>query len=160
MLVPRSLSAEEQQLLEYTAPASSPWWHLWIPFWLGPTFGEGRLGPCAVHLIQPDGITSPAKASRARGCDCRPAAQLPTHHLGMVQVPAVITHCPPLLLMKHLDPSGATVWAVHQPKHHWVWNKEGYQEPFRKGWWRWFWTWDLTQDCGSLYSWLLDTTPS
>jgi len=63
--------------------------------------------PAAVGIIQPDG---PLALSKTGATWCRqhpPAAQLPTHHLGINQVPVIIANCAPLAPEEDLHPARA-----------------------------------------------------
>lgn len=85
----------------------------------GPALGEGSFCPRAVDLGQPDGTMSLAKVSQAWSCSCCPTAQLPAHHFGVTQVPGIVTHRPPLALLKDFNSPSTAAWAVHQPNHLW-----------------------------------------
>ena len=62
-----------------------------------------------VHLVQQDGPRSFPKMSRASCVNGHSAAQLLAHHVGVTQVPAVITDCAPGALVVDLySPSTAT----------------------------------------------------
>ena len=52
--------------------------------------------------------------SRPHGIEGISTAQLPAHHAGIVQVPAVITDGAPGALVKNLHSSGAATTSVHQ----------------------------------------------
>lgn len=75
---------------------------------------EGVLGASAVHLIQPDGIVAPPKMSPSGGRQRCATAQLPADHCRIHQVPAIVTDCPPHVVVEHLHPPGAAVRAVKQ----------------------------------------------
>lgn len=76
--------------------------------------GEGGFHAGALHIIQPDGVGPLPKMSMAWGRDSCPAAQLPADHLGIPQIPAVVTDGPPTLFMKHLHSASTAVRAVGQ----------------------------------------------
>jgi len=82
---------------------------------LCPALGKGGLRPGAAYVVQPDGVYSLPIASPANGRQCHPAAQLPADHAGSVEVPVVITHCPPGAVVQHLQLARAGVRAIHQP---------------------------------------------
>lgn len=84
-------------------------------------FGKGSLRPRAVHVIQPDGAPSLAKVSPPWGRNNHPAVQLPAHHRGVWELPAVVAHGSPLLAVKHFHSPSTTSWAIHQPD----WGKAG-----------------------------------
>lgn len=71
---------------------------------------------CAVHVIQPDGVRSPPEVSRHGGVDGFSTAQLSAHHVGIVQVPAVVTDGAPGAPVKDLHSAGAATAPVHQAK--------------------------------------------
>ena len=52
--------------------------------------------------------------SRPRGIEGFSTAQLPAHHVGIIQVPAVITDGAPGALVKDLHSPGAGTAPVHQ----------------------------------------------
>lgn len=72
-------------------------------------FEEGPLCPGALHSIHPDQAISCPKPGRRGSRVCCPTAQLPTHHLGFSQVPAIGADAPPALIMKHFNSSRARV---------------------------------------------------
>lgn len=41
--------------------------------------------------------------------------QLPAYHTGRLQVPAVVAHCPPLIVLQHLNPALAWPGSAFQP---------------------------------------------
>ena len=75
----------------------------------------------AVHFIQPDGPWSRPERGRDSGVQGFSTAQLPAHHAGIVQVPAVITDGAPGALVKNLHSSGAATTSVHQADLSTVW---------------------------------------
>ena len=64
-----------------------------------PALPEIGLRPWAHHVIQGDGTRARAKVGISWGWDCISTAQLPAHHLGILNVPVVIAHCSPLATM-------------------------------------------------------------
>ena len=76
-----------------------------------------------VQVVQPDGPWSCPKVSRPRGNEGFSTAQLPAHHAGIVQVPAVITDGAPGALVKDLHSPGAETSSVHQAELSAVWAK-------------------------------------
>lgn len=42
-------------------------------------------------------------------------AELPAHDAGRLQAPAVVTHCPPLVVLQHLHPALAQPGSALQP---------------------------------------------
>ena len=76
----------------------------WFPSWTN-------------DVVQPDGSTALSKTC-TMWCWTSPAtAQLSAHHIGMSQIPVVITHRPPLSSMVDLHSARAAVVRVDQP--HW-----------------------------------------
>lgn len=65
------------------------------------------------HIIQQDWTRTVAKVGLGLGCTSWSAAKLLTHHVGVVHVPVVITHCPPNGFVEHLHSTLAAVVAVH-----------------------------------------------
>ena len=103
-----------------------------------PPLASGRAPPqvrlisCAVQVVQPDGPWSRPEVSRPHGTEGFSTAQLPAHHVGIIQVPAVITDDAPGALVKDLHPPGAGTAPVHQAELSAVWGeKNGTME-----WWR------------------------
>lgn len=80
--------------------------------------GEGGLHAGALHIIQPDGVQPMPEVSLIWDRHSRPTAQLLADHLGILQIPAVITDGPPPLFMKHLHSPGTAVRAVDQADLH------------------------------------------
>ena len=81
---------------------------------MGTALRNARFFSITVHLIQPDGPWSFPKMSRTRGINGHTAAQLPAHHVGIIQVPAVITDGAPGALMKHFYSPGTTPTSIYQ----------------------------------------------
>ena len=75
----------------------------------------------AVQVVQPDGPWPCPEVSRPRGIEGFSTAQLPAHHAGIVQVPAVITDGAPGALVKDLHSPGAGTAPVHQAELSAVW---------------------------------------
>lgn len=50
--------------------------------------------------------------------EAAPEAQLPTHHVGQVQVDLVVTHRPPGAVVEHLHPSLVGAAPVHAGQPH------------------------------------------
>ena len=88
---------------------------------LGRARPHVRLISSAVQVVQPDGSWSRPKVSRPRGIEGFSTAQLPAHHAGIVQVPAVITDGAPGALVKDLHSPGAGTAPVHQAELSAVW---------------------------------------
>ena len=79
---------------------------------------------CAVHLVQPDGAVSPPKCALLPPYIHRlPTVQLPADHLGVLLVPGVVTHRPPLSLQEHLHPPRAVSETPHQPQPWSTWKR-------------------------------------
>ena len=94
---------------------------------LPPAPGRARphmgLISSAVQVIQPDGPWPCPEVSRPRGIDSWSTVQLPAHHVGIVQVPAVITDGAPGALVKDLHSPGAGTTPVYQAKLSAVWGE-------------------------------------
>ena len=85
---------------------------------------QGGLWAWAPDIVQPDGPAALAKAGTAGGRQGRATAQLSTHHLGILQIPEVITHRPPLALVEDLHSARAVVGPrsqTHLSIHSWSW---------------------------------------
>ena len=77
----------------------------------------------AVQCVQQDAPWSCPKMSRPHGIEGISTAQLPAHHAGIVQVPAVITDSAPGALVKDLHSPGAGTSSVHQAELSAVWGE-------------------------------------
>ena len=87
-----------------------------------PPPASGRAPPhVGLISIRPDGPWSHPEVSRPRGIEGFSTAQLPAHHVGIVQVPAVITDGAPGALVKDLHSPGAGTAPVHQAELSAVW---------------------------------------
>lgn len=82
--------------------------------WPSPAGGQRALHPRAVRLVHPDDADPAPELTPARGRQRSPAVQLPADDLGIQQVPVVIAHGPPLLVMEDLDPASTATAVVHQ----------------------------------------------
>ena len=77
----------------------------------------------AVQCVQQDGPWSCPKVSRPHDIEGSSTAQLPAHHAGIVQVPAIITDGAPGALVKDLHSPGAGTSSVHQAELSAVWGE-------------------------------------
>lgn len=77
--------------------------------------GQAGLVAAALDVLQPDLPAAGAEHRAVQGRLGQAAAQLQAHHVGLVQVPAVVAHRPPLVVAEQLHPAGAPVVPVHQP---------------------------------------------
>ena len=68
---------------------------------------QGGLGPRTPDTVQPNVPAALAKAGRCWSRNGAATAQLSTHHLSILQVPDVVTHRPPLVLVVDLHSPGA-----------------------------------------------------
>lgn len=73
-----------------------------------------RLLSRAVHVVQPDEVSSLPEVSRDRGMEGFSTTQLSAHHARIVQVPAVITDGAPGALVKDLHSAGTGTTPGHQ----------------------------------------------
>ena len=73
------------------------------------TVSQGLLSASATHVVHPHGPRARAEPGPPRGGQGAPAAQLPTGHGGVPQVPAVVAHGAPAPAMPHLQAPGAPV---------------------------------------------------
>ena len=78
---------------------------------------------CAVQIVQPDGPWSCPKVSRPRGIEGFSTAQLPAHHVGIIQVPGAIIDGAPGALVKDLHSPGAGTAPVHEAELSAVWGE-------------------------------------
>lgn len=90
---------------------------MWMALW------NTRFFSITVHLVQPDGPCSFPKMSRTSGVNGHSTAQLSAHHMGIPQVPAVITDGAPRALMIDLySPSTATT-SIYQTNLTTLWKE-------------------------------------
>lgn len=69
----------------------------------------------AVCIIQPDGASSRAEEC-IHGCgNGLPTTYLPTNHLSILHVPAIVTHHTPLTIMVQLHSALTSVTAARKP---------------------------------------------
>lgn len=78
------------------------------------TVRQTGLVPGALDVLQPDLPASCAEHRTVQGRLGQAASQLQAHHVGLAQVPAVVTHGAPLVVVKHLYPARTLVLPVHQ----------------------------------------------
>lgn len=83
---------------------------------MGMALPNTRFFSITVHLIQPDGPCSFPKMSRTDGINGPSTAQLFAHHVGIIQVPAVITDGAPGALMIDLYSPSTTPASIYQAK--------------------------------------------
>lgn len=81
---------------------------------VAPAFAQGCLPALAVHVVQEDGPTPLAEGHGSREGDGVATAQLATHHVGIHDVPVVVTHCPPGAVVEDLHPPLAPAGPVGQ----------------------------------------------
>lgn len=80
-----------------------------------PTLAQRGLVAPALHVVQEDVPRARPEVAVPQGADALPAAQLLAHHAGSVDVPEVVTHCPPRAIVVDFDASFTAVPPVHQP---------------------------------------------
>lgn len=78
------------------------------------TFWQPRFMATAFHIVQQDRTWTVAKVGLSLGCTSRTTTNLPTHYVGIVHVPVIITHCSPNSFVEDLYPTWAATVAVHQ----------------------------------------------
>ncbi|MCI4388670.1 hypothetical protein PGIGA_G00088700 [Pangasianodon gigas] len=76
---------------------------------------QGRLVPLTLHLIQPYGPSSRTKPGWYVGTEDLSTLQLSAHHLRILNIPRVITHCPPRASVENLQPSCTVSPRTNQP---------------------------------------------
>lgn len=74
--------------------------------------------PHALHVIQHDMAHAFLKVALSWGQHGLTAAELLAHHLGICQIPAVITHCAPGPIVRDLYSALTPVAAIHQSQGH------------------------------------------
>lgn len=80
-----------------------------------PALAQRGLVALALHVVQEDAPRALSKVAVPQGTDALPAVQLPAHHVGSVDAPEVITHCPPHAIMVDFDAPFTAAPPVHQP---------------------------------------------
>ena len=88
-----------------------------------------------VHIVQPDGPWSCPEVSRPQGTEGFSTAQLPAHHVSIVQVPAVITDGAPGALVKDLHSPGAASTPIHQAELSAAWGERNGKGIIGRGEW-------------------------
>lgn len=73
---------------------------------------KGRLITLTFHVIQPDISITWTKMGSNLGCVRCPTVHGSAHHLSIPDIPFVITHCPPLVIVTNLHSTRASVGAV------------------------------------------------
>lgn len=86
-------------------------------------FWQQEFMATAFHIVQQDRTGTVAKVGLSLGCCRWAAADLPAHHVGIVHVPVVITHCPPNGFVEDLYPTWAAVVAVHKTNGRFSWTE-------------------------------------
>lgn len=71
---------------------------------------------CTGHVIQDNGPRALSKLGISWGRHGPATAQLPAHHIGIVDVPAVVTHGAPGTLVKDLHATLTPVSSIHEPQ--------------------------------------------
>ena len=79
--------------------------------------------PSTVHVIHPDAPWSCPEVSRPHSTEGFSTAQLPAHHVGIVQVPVIITDGAPGALVKNLHSPGTASTPIHQAELSAVWGE-------------------------------------
>lgn len=90
----------------------------------GRTFPEVPLVSLASHLIPEDGAVPAAEGGAAGGSHGVAAAELAAHDVGVGNVPAVVTHCPPRPLLLQLHAALAAAPATRQPERSGTWDMQ------------------------------------
>lgn len=76
---------------------------------------KGRLVAYTVDIIQPDVSFAVTKVGTRFGCLSWPTVHGSAHHLSISDVPLIITHCSPLVVMENLHSTRASVGAIGKP---------------------------------------------
>lgn len=79
--------------------------------------------PQALHIIQDNGALSSLEMCLAEGRNGPATAQLLAHHLGIMEVPAIITHCAPGAIIVQFHPTLTVVAAFGEPEGH-IWERQ------------------------------------
>lgn len=78
-------------------------------------FDEWSFVAYTVYVVEEDRARAVAKEGLGLGRESRTAAKLPTHHMGIVHVPPIVTYCPPYIVVKDLYTTLAITDLAHQP---------------------------------------------
>lgn len=81
---------------------------------VAPALAQCRLLALAVHVVQEDGPTPLPEGHGCRQGDGMAAAQLPTHNVGIYDVPVIVTHCAPRAVVEDLHAALAPAGPVGQ----------------------------------------------
>lgn len=75
------------------------------------------------------------KVQAGQGLDGPAAAQLPAHHVSILQVPRVVTHRTPLAVLQHLHSALAWAATTHQFQiaFFWGWEEKGFGDGRKEG---------------------------
>lgn len=84
---------------------------------------QSDFSPHTLHIIQSNGAQASVEMCLPGGRHSPATGQLPAHHLGIVQVPAVVTHGPPAAVVVQLHAALTPVAAVGQPERH-IWETQ------------------------------------
>lgn len=68
-----------------------------------------------IHVVQKNGPGTVTKVAQDSGRDRRPAAHLPADHLGIGEIPIVVTHRAPGVAVQNLHPALAAAVPIRQP---------------------------------------------
>ncbi len=86
---------------------------------------QGHLIPLTLHLIQPYGSRTRTKPGwYLLVTEGHSTLQLSAHHMGIFNIPGVITHCPPWAAVKNLQPPCTVSPRTHQPDGPTTWYSE------------------------------------
>lgn len=85
---------------------------------------EGSFCPFTFDIIQPDVAFTSSKLSSSGSPQGYSAVKFLAHDLGTVQIPAIIAHCPPLLVVEHLNSPNTATCTIHQSDLMGVWNNQ------------------------------------
>ena len=66
------------------------------------------------HVVQQDRTSAVAKMGHHLDFDGRATAELPTYHVGIIHIPAIVTHSPPDTFVIDLDTTLAAMVSIHQ----------------------------------------------
>lgn len=75
----------------------------------------------ALHIVQEDAPYTLSKVATPKGTDTLPAVQLLAHHMGVLDVPEVITNSAPSAIVVDFHSPFTPIFSIHQPDCKRVW---------------------------------------
>lgn len=82
------------------------------------------LASITVHVVEQDGTRAVAKVSQWDSCHGRATPQLPAHHLSVIHIPLIITHCAPDAVVEDLHAPLTAAVPIHHTDSGLLWMEE------------------------------------